>query len=134
MNSSYHHLQAEFRLKPDTARLKIQARSASELFPSRQNHSLALRACITCNLLSKCWAKALEPLLQTDQLRLEGPLAKLTLARRSITVDGQLILVEDWANFVDEVMDVSELTIDAGKPNVSDVVQLNQLLHYHFAD
>ena len=51
---------AEFRLKPDTARLKIQARSASEWFWRLGNYSLKLRACITCNPLSKYWAKTLK--------------------------------------------------------------------------
>ena len=45
-----------------------------------------------------------------------------------------LIAIQDRLYALDEIVDVLELAIDAGKSNVRDVVKFDQLFHDHFAD
>ena len=75
--------------------------------------ALALRACITCNLLSKYWANALKPVFQTGQLRFDGPLVtrrsirplsglRFEAQKRGHTVESlhrEVIKINDWINF-----------------------------------
>ena len=60
--------------------------------------------------------------------------SKLLLNRIFLAFHLKLILIEYRSNLFKEIVDVSELAVDAGETNVSNVVDLDQLFHDHLSD